>query len=119
MNSSRPSRGSKALPSCVNDTFGSLACKKAALIGAPATRPLPAVAGTVEGMEYPLPPSVLQLAALHCAALRLAVVQPIDSKPSTRKGLVEAATPSRAPKSPQVSLAMIAPRGFTPCVAVA
>src|ERR1700733_9579909 len=101
-----------ALLNCGSVMLGFSAAKKAAVTGVPATSPLPALTGTVAGIEKPKPFLVLQPGTLHCAALKLGVVQPIDSKPSVRTKFSEADRPTKAPKVPHVSLTMRAPRGL-------
>src|SRR5579863_8380040 len=110
----RPRRGSSMLEICCGVRPGFSAVSVVEVIAAPGTRPpVVTLAGTTVGMVQKLDPSVWQLAAGHCAALKaLGVPQPAlpSSQPVVKILLCTPDRPIRAPKSPQVSLTIKVPR---------
>src|SRR5258706_2656605 len=110
----RPRRGNRALEICCGEMPGLRADNIAPVMVAPGTRP-PVVtfAGTVAGRAKKLAPNVSQLAAGHWVALS-GPGEPHPALPSSQP-LVKIlfctpATPINAPKLPQVSLMISAPR---------
>src|SRR4051812_34472288 len=110
----RPRRGKRELEICCGVRPGLRADNIAPVMVDPGTKP-PVVtfAGTVVGRAKKLAPNVSQLAAGHCAAVS-GPGEPHPALPSSQP-LVKilfcaAATPIRAPKLPQVSLTISAPR---------
>src|SRR5690606_306770 len=84
---------------------------KSRSIVAPGVSPLPALLGTVLGMDQLPPPVALHsTSGPHCAGVRPGLVQPIVSKPLVPTSVRTPTTPTSAPNRSHVLLATSAAR---------